>query len=362
MSNAQDLIDYARDVGELASAIGSVAQSIPGVRAAYKASCRIFAGTPGGQALGLLNIPNICTPFLAEDGRTFGGVGDPPFFGGQCPGDIYRVTINVIRNGNVVAGPLQDSGPGPVSVETFDNPGGGSGFQFSFADGPSTILSAGSGSQPTTYDVLSIENRTTGVDNCGDPPGDYSPGDGYEGEDYGDPQTIEGPDGNDYTIVVSPPIIDDGGGVSIPVSIDGIELDIGPGNSDSPAGPTSPDYDNPSGTNSPGPGGGADGGDNPPDGIVVVRNTAAVTVLITQEPPNSTREVGGPENVFVPGTLFDAGWFRWRVEGATTKPQRITNRHQHFIFSPGVCENADGYEVKFSRGFSGSSRDFACQQ
>lgn len=357
------VLDVARDVGELANAAGEASQQVPGLRSAIKGFCRIAAGTPGFAVLEGLDIGNICTPYLSEDGRSFGGPAPPPFTGGQCDTN-YVITVNYTPAPFQSAPPAMLGRPGPVTsivpVITFED-GEDSIWGLEITAAGTTTTTTGFTQDPGSFTY--VLTRSDGLpDDCGDPPTQYEPGDGYDGETFGSPQNITGPDGRGYDIVVSPPGSDGGGGLSIPVTVDGIEFNIGNSSADDTAPTPETDYTNPSPNNSPGPGGDIDGNDNPPDGIDANRLVSAVTITVTQEPLNASREVGGGENVFIPGARFDAGWFRWKVAGGATKLERITNRSHHVIFSPGVCANADGYEVKFSPGFSGFTTEYICTQ
>lgn len=360
MSTGADWVDFVRDIGELANSAGQLSQSLPGVRAYARGFCRIFGGTLGGQVFQSLNINTICTPYWNEDGRGPATVGTPPFTGGQCDFLNYDVTASPQFPPSGPLGPSTNTNnPGPISLEEINEP---SSRGQRLVDGNGVVLLSASTAppaEPARLVNISVAVTGGGPDTCGDPDSPIVPGPGYGGEQFDQPQTVTGPDGNDYEIVVFTPTENPDGGVSIPVSIDGVNFNFG----SEPSGgveSSEPDYNNPSNPSQPGPGGGSDGSDNPDDGLDVTLPVAAVRVVITQEPVNSSREVGGSENVFIPGTLSDAGWFRWRVNGGFTPIVRLLSRDNLLIFSPGICAEADGYQVKFSPGFNGSATEFTC--
>jgi hypothetical protein len=347
---SRSFLDFARDVGELANAAGELSQQVPGVRAAVKGFCRVYGGLPTTAVLGALDIGTICTPYLAEDGRSLGGPGTPPFTGGQCPGVSYLVAWAVnggAQSGNtIVQGPVvqgstvQSNGRPAVTIN-------GTG-----------VASVAPG-QAITFTTFEVTRQDGQADNCGDPEAGFDEGAGYDGETFGDPQNVTGTDGRDYEVVIDEPTVGPGGSLSIPFTVDGVSLNFGDSGSDD-ADPASPDYDSPGDSLEPGPDGGDDGADNPDDGIDSYQAAAAVTVVLTEEPPNASREVSTIENVFVAGVSSDAGWFRWKTPTGETTPQRLLGRTTTFIFSPGICAEADGFQVKFSPGFSGFAIPYVC--
>jgi hypothetical protein len=160
--------------------------------------------------------------------------------------------------------------------------------------------------------------------------------------------------------------VDVNGGLSLTGSIGPIEIDLGglagTGPPAGTGGPTAPDFGAPSPPESPNPGGGPGEPGNPPDGIDYDGDVAAVRITVTEESSAAGREVGGPEDIFIPEFVYDAGWFRWKIGGGFSPEIRITSRDEVFVYSVGECQEADGYQVKFTDGFSGSAVSYICQQ
>lgn len=283
------LIEFAQNIGEFAQNTGELAQQLPGVRAAYEGFCRIAAGTPGQAALDLVNVGTVCTPYLDDLGRTFGGEG-VPFSGGQCDNTRYTINYTIesrnLNNNNifdtntstVAFGPIVSFVIGSDSRTTVLTARQGPGF-----DVEETIVD----SAAAIFEYLSITINSVVPDvgqpnNCGDPAPVYMPGDGWEGEDFGSPITITDPNGNgDFEVVVGPPTDDGRGGISIPVDVGGIEINIGPGNS---GGPDSPVDLGPTGTGQDIPGNAGDPPQvlpDPPAGSKWV----AIALIVTGIPP-----------------------------------------------------------------------------
>ena len=259
--NLGDLLDFVEGVSAFSNELGEAAQALPGVRGAYRQFCRIAAGTPGQALFDLVDLPNVCSPYLADDGRTFGGAGEPPFFGGQCP-ELYDLFADatvrrdgVVTANNIVVG----TGTGPIRFEVVDipQPEGRTRLEGRYISQEGvmahyvvrgTVPLAGGGEQVTETEIsnFSLTRNDGGPDNCGDPDAPFQPGEGYQGEDYGLPVVYTDPSGRDWNVNVRTPTVRPDGGLSIPVSIDGFDLDIGlPGGGDVPGegspvfGPTS---------------------------------------------------------------------------------------------------------------------------
>lgn len=274
-----DLLDFAGTAQDLAVGVGELANSLPGVSGAYKAFCRVAAGTPGGQLFDALDLGNVCTPYLQPDGRTFGGEGPPPFTGGQCPGVAYRLdgfsTVDGVQFGATGTNRLAI---GPIRKDSTPLSNGDSRTRI-IDSRDVAVFSISSGAGETDIVITDVRREDGLPDDCGDPPGEYEPGDGYMGEGYGNPQDIEGPDGRTRPTIVFEPTLDADGNLSIPVSIDGLELDIG--NPDG-APPDVPQEPSPLLTPGPGIDGGPGSGPTPippgPDGSRCVAVSCKVNV------------------------------------------------------------------------------------
>lgn len=358
--NVNDLLDLARDIGDLASATGEAAMKVPVARTAVRGFCRVMSGTPGRAALEALDIPSICSPYWAEDGRTGPTQGPPPFSGGQCEGANYRVELTTNWT-NAQGQPQQSvSNNGALGpIEGVQVQGNDVFITDGSSNSPRILFNGPSGSTVQSSNISNVTLLDPGEDNCGDPPSEFIPGTGYQGEQFDAPQMVPDQNGNNVPVIAFEPTIDASGNLSIPVNVGDVELNFGGGNGGGGETPTV-DYDNPGPGESPGPGGGPDGGNNPPNGVDSNVRASAVTVTITTEPVNSSREVGSNENIFISGENSDGGWFRWKVGNGFTDPVRLLSRTTHIIFSPGICAEADGYQVKFSQGFGGFTTPYFC--
>ena len=291
-----DINDFVELAQDLAEGAGNLANNLPGVRSAYRAFCRVAAGTPGGAFLGVANIRNVCTPYLEPDGRGFGSEEPLPFGGGQCDA-LYQITADyTLRRDGVVVGNnvLTGQGMGPLS------------FSVEVIRVSSTVLRregryldrdgdpinqyiikeeqtlAGGAVRVTTGEIsnLSISRVDGQPDNCGNENPYFRPGDGYEGEEFGDPQLIEGPDGVTRPITVSPPEIGPDGGLSLEVQIDDLTIDLGGGDDGGGGGVLTP------GPTEVGPGIGSDGGQGAQDVPTPPEGTRCVAIaIVTQGAP-----------------------------------------------------------------------------
>ena len=349
------LLKTIGNISDAAVAAGNVANSLPWTRPAYRQFCRIAAGTGVPQALNSIDVPSICQPYLDDDGRTFGET-EAPFTGGQCDGVSYNLNITSFakRNGEVkLNATLNHTATGPFSYVSSDTDTfllrqlkdkfGGVIQQANIGGNPGDSLEA-------TLTVNSISRVDGGPDNCGNPPGVYVPGDGYEGEDYDEPFNYTDPSGRQWNINVGAPSVGIDGSIQIPVNVDGVELNLG-GESDAPPSvptPTGqPDFDNPLDPVRPGDDG------QPTDGVNYSGPVACAIVVVTQEATNASQEIGGPEAIFLPGFDSDAGWYRFRKGTGTTQPKRLIGRSTIDCYCCAGDDFADGFQVKFSYGYDG---------
>ena len=278
-----DLVGFVEDAQQFAVGVGELAQSLPGISSAYNAACRVWSGTPAGRLFDLVNLGNVCTPYLQEDGRTFGTEEPAGFTGGQCAGTTYDVRVQWIETqnltGNVTNKEFTGRGVGPFNgAEIGPDPvdGNGTAILFDFAGSISVGPRVDSGAFGSTQSDLVIVSVTGSPDDCGDPPPVFVPGDGYDGEEFGTPQDIVGPDGVPRSINVLSPRLDINGTLSIPVTVDGIQIDIGGGGAGKPP-PVS--RNGPTDDGPPLSGGGDDGErglPEPPEGAVCVAISFAV--------------------------------------------------------------------------------------
>lgn len=222
---ASEIADVVGLMGDLAALGGQAAQNTPLLRPAYQQVCRIWAGTGVPQTAEAIGLSTACTPYLAEDGRTMGG-SSPPFTGGQCD-VLYNYQAQFTVDG-VPTGPFFQVNfkLGPLSYQTGTRDGR------SFAeiiDGNGDVATGGSVAPGMGTQGINVQNMVRadgGVDDCGDPDDVFQPGDGYQGEEYDVPVTLTDPLGNPRVVVVSPPI-EGPDGISIPVNVDGIDVEVG---------------------------------------------------------------------------------------------------------------------------------------
>lgn len=351
--NFEALLDTIGKVSDAAVAAGEVAQALPWTRPAYQQWCRIMAGTGVPQALNAVDVPTICQPYLDDDGRGFGEV-TPPFTGGQCPGVTYNGTVTVKVNGVTISTSNFTNQVGPLTVKATGN--GTTSKGEGLFNGNNQFIAGATDSSPP-FDEISVTPsgivRSNGAaDTCGDPPGVYVPGDGYDGEDYGEPFDFTDGNGRTWNINLNEPFVDIDGSINIPVEIDGIEFNIGGRSPEAPPAGESgdegkPDFDNPSDPVRPGDPG------QPEDGVNFSGEVACAIVVVTQTPINASQEIGGPENIFISGYASDAGWFRFRKGTATTMAKRLTGRSTIDCYCCSGDEVADGFQVKFSYGYDG---------
>lgn len=127
-------------------------------------------------------------PFVQNPLATLGGavsrlfcdepppeIPEPPFFGGQCPGVGYQVTVGIFQNGQLVS-QTTVSGIGPVlglRLEEIDNssPANPDGLivQSYVRFGGSPEQSSGAGSEDTPIRILNIVRPDGSGDSCGNP-------------------------------------------------------------------------------------------------------------------------------------------------------------------------------------------------
>lgn len=228
MANAEDLLDLVDFFGNAASQAGEVAQALPGFNAYARAFCRVAAGTPGATALSALNVGTICDPFWAEDGITPPAQG-PPFQGGQCPGTSYGIVLTWEENGPRSTSRALGNGPhglevvptvgtGMIDGELFYNIRSPDGF--SYRTTPTRITNLQFNVRPTFPDA---------DDSCGDPGDGFIPSPDAPGDYFGEPQTINGPDGNPYEVTPFDIGVDVDGNIEAPFNIDGVDFGFGPG-------------------------------------------------------------------------------------------------------------------------------------
>jgi hypothetical protein len=87
----------------------------------------------------------------------------------------------------------------------------------------------------TTNSVTQVP--INGPDNCGNPPDAFTPSPDAPGVNFGDPQSIIGPDGNNYNITPFDFEIGDNNEVNIPFEINGSPFNFGPEGSPTPLTP-----------------------------------------------------------------------------------------------------------------------------
>lgn len=261
--NSANLLDLVDSIGQLSAAGGEVVQALPGLSAAARGFCRAAAYSPGGRALQLLDIPNVCSPFWEADNLT-APEDVQRFTGGQCHCVDYSwvITFSGLSNPAVPTTPQQGSGRGPVNIEK-RRVGDISQVWVSGSNlacngiVENRILSVFDPDNQLNFSV-DMERVDGAPDDCGNPPSNFVPAPGTPSVPFGAPQIVPGPDGNDYEINVSPVAVGVDGSVSIPVTIDGVEVNIGGGGPGSgggspTGGPTS------TGPSTPGPAGGQPG-------------------------------------------------------------------------------------------------------
>ena len=317
----------------------------------------------------------MCGDYLAPDQRPTFAPGDPPpFTGGQCPTSRYSLnfTLQVFNcsSGVNAGGPSSGtSNPlfGPVTIE-----GNGTNqvlFVGTDGNGNRAVQNLYGNNSGFCGRLSNTSlNVVSGVDDCGDLPS------GPSGWDPAPNPFVEPPGGPDYdpgnggpliNIDVGSPSVDIDGSINIPVTVDGVDINIGsPWNGPEPVDTNpdpGPDFDNPSGPSTPGSGGGSDGDDNPDDGLDEDRAVTVVVVTVVTDGNSLDREAGGPSLTYGDSERGSAGWFKWKYQGGLTEPQRLQNGVNVFTFGRGCCRNADGYQVKFSHDVTGSAVSYRCQ-
>lgn len=210
---------------------GDILNSVPVARDAYQSYCNIWAGEGPPEALALADVAGFCTPYLDEQGRTFGQKGPAPFEGGQCDGSPYLLTGNFVSSSPPEAPststPISATLVGPVYLETVDDPNGTFVFIRGQEDDPKRVYRVENETQSAQLEDISLVRADGGPDDCGDPDGDFEPGDGYQGETYGDPQSSTNGDGSSNSISVGAPVVNNDGSISLPITINGDDFDVG---------------------------------------------------------------------------------------------------------------------------------------
>lgn len=307
----EDIREFVEDAATFANELGEAALASPLTNAAYRAFCSVAAGSPTQGVFDAVDLGTVCTPYLQQLGREFGR-DVVPLQGGQCAETRYRVSfvsVTYIDDNSSgtetlnIGGALQ--GFGPITVSAV----GPNLWRYETAEGTlSDIVVNDNASNPNPI-IQSVEVNLTilngGPDDCGDAPPIFVPGEGYGGEGYGSPFEVEGPDGNNLPVTVEPPTLGPDGGISIPVTIDGVNINLGP--SDSGGGDGAGGYNpGPTSTGTPTAAGPDDGPQDVPEGPPGSK-CIAVAVVATGS-PDSAGEVSGslpPKRTFgVLGSLF----------------------------------------------------------
>lgn len=225
-----DLLDYVRQglcnvttLAENTAALGASFYNSVGLRGVGQTSANA-ARTWSNMRSRACNLPPQEIPFE-------GGVP-----GGQCPGVQYQVTTSyqaiIYLNGNVfndVTTNNVSTGPGPISIETFDTqpPNGIVGEQLRYSNGNfAGGQTIGGGGANETFEVIRLQLdivRLDGLpDDCGEVPGDAVP---YNPSDFTltTPFTYTDADGVDRTVnpnlVFAPVRIGPGGDFVVPFEI-----------------------------------------------------------------------------------------------------------------------------------------------
>lgn len=135
----------------------------------------------------LNRVRNARNSFCSSTPDDVGSEVAPPFSGGQCAGDIYRVFVT--RNGGpetlftmTNAGDLIQGPVGPI-VETVDGAGL---FDYSFSVGNGEVGVGSNFTMSQNFEISRVENVTDPSDSCGNPPNNIP--------DY---------DSNDFTTVIN---------------------------------------------------------------------------------------------------------------------------------------------------------------
>lgn len=397
VTRAGDIVDAIAAVGRqfgvprfIQNDPGDVPAPLRPVHAYFRGVCDRWASAPD-----ILRAPSgqfmtdMCGGYLGNFTGPVFEPGDPPLFeGGQCPDVAYRIVgtnpVTNEANGQTVINDFSGTLFGPLGVEEVVEQVGNqvrtltqiTGFS-SAGGNPSAVVGLVRAETPLPNgDVrldltgeISIDTieRIDGLpDDCGSLPGEpgrFVPGPGAPV----DPPTmfVYEPPGGGPSIAIDfgDPELNVDGTISLPVTIDGVEFDFGgatgAGTPTAPTLPVVPNYDDPGDTLGPDPNNPPSPGEPAPvidfDGPV-----AAVVVNVVIAPPNSSREVGGPENILIDGPLTDAGWLRWKDGGGNTKEERIVATTQLFRFSLAECVECSGFQVKFSPGYSGNATPFRC--
>lgn len=350
--------------GSVGNFVAADPNSIPSwlrpYQAAYRRACDIYAATGAvGDLVGGIGViyNPACGEYLGADLPQFTEGAGPGFTGGQCVGVEYLVTFNAV----VFSGPLagqtvqqQSQHPGPIGGFSGPQPSAGN------PNVPAMILSHGLdqfGRTSTEFSGFTAANITNvqridgQPDNCGDPPSDP---DTYPPTRPGPPPAptfdyTDDDDGRPIQITIGDPTINADGTISVPITVGDVKLDFSGGNpGGTPRATNDPeaDFDNGSDPIRPGDDG------QPDDGVDYDGPVSCALVVVTTEPANASKEVGGPENCFIQGFNSDAGWYRFVKELGTTEQHRITSRTTISCY---CCENkvADGFQVKFSYGYDG---------
>lgn len=230
---------------------GDAANSFPPLRGAYQLYCQVWAGSGVPSSLSQSDPVSFCAPYLAEVGQEFGEQGEP-VSGGQCPGTEYRVTFSyrwlfegesesgiVNVENEILVGPVTPySGPSPSDPNR--TVWGFRGFTVQGAEKFAVVLNPND-LDPGRIGSLKILDGPTitvedGPDDCGDTPQPFLPGPGFRGRGYGDPYDYTDQNGNNNSISVGAPVVNPDGSISLPVTVNGDEFDLGVPGAQAPEG------------------------------------------------------------------------------------------------------------------------------
>jgi hypothetical protein len=150
------------------------------VRDQYRDRCNQFANLPGwAQVLGngtSGTMDRICTPYWDDNGWDGPVAEPPPFEGGQCAGDSYRVRVQNQTVEVSLFGPEQNTfGIGPVlgTYKDIDGFVGRAGVLY--ANGKKQTIS-GPAADVLEPSIVSVVNQTNAADDCGSLPSTPRPG------------------------------------------------------------------------------------------------------------------------------------------------------------------------------------------
>lgn len=197
-----------------------------------RAVCDAYATSLGASVINAgvgaaqFAIGEFCRPYYDDIGAAPPAL-EPPFQGGQCP-VAYEVRLFNQFGGSVRFNP--DSQPGPYSnfrltrtavSSTTEN------VNARLTDGNGNDISASRVGVPKNWEYSIQFTRDDGQpDDCGDPPGEFTPSPNYPTpRPTGSPTTIN-LGGNDVDVVISSPRVDRKGDVYVTVEGPGFEIDF----------------------------------------------------------------------------------------------------------------------------------------